>query len=111
MVPSSTAIGASAVTPPEYTTWVDIPEIDVRYDGVDVRAVLLALDLLRTRNSAYEGIRFNNVHSIPLVKRMFELEFGTGLPPTEMLRGMGAKIRSHDAESALIAIRDTASPY
>lgn len=97
--------------PPDYATWANSPEVDIQYCGINVRAALLALDLLRTRNPAYEGMRVNNVNTISLIKRMFQLEFDTDLPPPEMLRDMGAKIRGNDAESVMSALRDMAGPY
>ena len=102
---------APADAHPSYVTWANSPEVDIRYCGINVKAALLALDLLRSRNPAYEGLRVNNVNTISLIKRMFQLEFDTDLPPPEMLVGMGAKIRSNDAESVMSALRDTACPY
>ena len=97
--------------PPDYVTWANSPEVDIQYCGINVKAALLALDLLRTRNPAYEGMRVNNVNTISLIKRMFQLEFDTDLPPPEMLRNMGAKIRGNDAECVMSALRDITGPY
>ena len=96
---------------PSYVTWADAGEITVTYCGIDVRAILLALDLLRSRNPAYEGMRIHNINAVSMIKHIFQLEFGTDLPSAEMLRGMGAQIRSHDAEAVMNALRDTACPY
>jgi hypothetical protein len=107
----SWGIHTKPAPPDDYVTWANTHDVDIRYCGIDVRAALLALDLLRSRNPSYEGLRVTNVSTISLIKRMFQLEFDTDLPPAEMLRDMGAKIRSHDAESVLNAIRDTSSPF
>lgn len=97
----------------EYVTWADNPvsAVEVKINGIDAREALLALDLLRKKDKAYEGLRVSNSGSFILIQKLFLAEFGSAMPPAEMARQLGANIRSHDAEAVVSILRDCSGPF
>lgn len=97
----------------DYVTWADSPgfAVEVKINGIDAREALLALDLLRKKDRAYEGLRISNAGSIILIQKLFRAEFDSEMPPVEMARQLGAKVGSHDAEAVISILRDCSGPF
>jgi hypothetical protein len=96
-----TGVAPLKSTPEAPRCWADDEHFDVTYKGISVRAILLALSMLRSKDPDYNALTIQNRHALGLIVKVFEREFGTELPPPEMARELGAVVSHQDAQSVM----------